>query len=401
MQAGLAAGKVLPRIQQDTCRCGGGPEAAVCCCQPGINPSRRTGWVNRLCHSCFVVAQGKRHGRAQLRRWLAHALAAVALAGAVFPAAARCLGLTQPLQPLAPGVWWLPSATGDSHAANRGQVSNLVLVRQGHGAGARLWALGTGPSPAFGRALACQVRRQLGTRVTDAISPWARPELVLGVAGLRRAGPLRHWAHASVAQAMAANCPHCVDRLRLRLGTAAADLGDQPISLPDQLLQGAQGRLGPFDWWLLPRTRGRGLTVWRLALPGQPVLWLAHGLLQGDGPPDGRDADLALLQQSSQQLAALAAGDGPAVRFMPEQGPLLAAGAPAQHARYWAGLLAAAEAAVLRGDDETAPPPVWPGLPAGWAGAPWQALNWQHAWREAEEAVLSAPPTPAPAASAP
>ncbi len=328
-------------------------------------------------------------------------------------AVADCVGLPQPLQPLAPGVWWLPSAAGDSNPDNRGQVSNLVLVRQGQGAAARLWAVGSGPSPAMGLALACQVQRQLGGRVTDVISPWSRPELVLGVAGLRQAEAqqpppppqpaLRHWAHASVAAAMAVQCPHCVERLRQRLGSAAGDLGAEPISLPDHLLQGEQGQLGPFDWWRLPRSDGRWLTVWRLALPGQAPLWLAHGLLQGAGPPDGRDADLALLQHADQRLAALSAADvaahGAAVRFIGEQGPLLAADAPARQARYWAELLAMAEAAVLRGDDETAPAPAWPGLPTAWAGQPWHAFNWQRAWRQMESAVLAAPA--APAASSP
>jgi hypothetical protein len=366
-----------------------------------------------VCQACTVLTQGKpevwQHtlppadrGRRLARRllWCGLWLGMVALWPQ--PAlSAACAGLPQPLLPLGADVWWLPSATGDSQAANRGQVSNLLLVRQGRGATARVWVLGSGPSPAWGRALACQVRRQLGGRVTDVVSPWARPELVLGVAGLRQAGPgrlpLRHWAHAAVAAAMAAQCPHCVDRLRLRLGTAAADLGDDPIRLPDQLLQGDQGQLGPFDWWRLPRSAGRWVTVWRLAGAGQAPLWAAHGLLQGAGPPDGRDADLALLQQSSAQLVALAAADGPAARFVGEQGPLLPAQAPAQHARYWADLRATAEAAVLRGDDETAPAPGWPGLPEGWRAQPWHALNWQRAWRQAEAAVLALPPATTPA----
>ena len=155
------------------------------------------------------------------------------------------------------------------------------------------------------------------------------------------------------------------------------------------------GQLGPFAWWRLPRSDGRWLTVWRLGLPGQPVLWLAPGLLQGEGPPDGRDADLAMLQHASQRLVALAAADGATAVFIGEQGPLLAAEAPAQHAAYWAGLLATAEAAVLRGDDELAPAPAWPGLPPAWASQLWHALNWQRAWRQVEAAVLAAPPEPA------
>lgn len=317
---------------------------------------------------------------------------------------AGCPGPALQIQRLAANLWWVPAATGDSDARNRGQVSNLVLVRDGAGASARWWALGSGPSPAWGRALACQLRIRLGGRITDVISPWARPELVLGVGGLAgAAAPApRHWAHADIADAMAQQCPHCADRLRVRLGAAATDLGDDPIRLPDQLLHGTHGRLGPFDWWRLPRGDNRWVTVWRFAPAGAPVLWVAHGLLQGAGPPDGRDADLALLQQSSAQLALLAAADGPATRHVGEQGPLLAADGPAVHARYWAGLLASARAAVDRGDDETAPAPGWPGLPPGWQAQPWHAINWQRAWRQVEPAVLAAPVArPASGASQP
>jgi hypothetical protein len=351
-----------------------------------------------------VLTQGKPlvEAAALVRRLLAVALAGLLMWWAPL-ASAACSGPPVPLVPLASGVWWVPSATGDSDAGNRGQVSNLVLVRDGQGPAARLWAVGSGPSPAWGRALACQVAQQLGQPITDVISPWARPELVLGVAGLQAAvpaaAPLRHWAHAVVAEAMAVQCPHCVDRLRQRLGPAAADLGDDPIRLPDRLLQGDQGRLGPFTWWRLPRSDGRWVTVWRLAPDGAPPLWLAHGLLQGAGPPDGRDADLALLQQSAQRLAGLVGADGAAVRLVGEQGPLLPADAPALHAAYWAALLASARAAVERGGDETAPAPGWPGLPSGWQGHPWHAINWQRAWRQVEPGVLAAPP-PAPASQA-
>ena len=308
--------------------------------------------------------------------------------GLPLAAAAGCPGPVVRFEPLAPGVWWVPAATGESDAVNRGQVSNLVLARDGR----RLWALGSGPSPAFGRALACQARQRLGGPVTDVVSPWARPELVLGAGALVRAGggtrAVRHWAHASVADAMAEQCPHCVDRLRQRLQAAAADLGDAPISLPRLRLQGEQGRLGPWSWWRLPRAEGRWVTLWRLH--GRP-LWVAPGLLDGAGPPDGRDADLALLQQSAERLAKLAGADGPAARFLGEQGPPMGAEAPARHAAYWQALLAAAEAAVERGDDESAPAPALDGFPATWAAHPWHGFNWQRAWRQVEPRVLAAP----------
>jgi len=406
--AGLAAGRPAGgrswvRIQQDTCRRATSPAAGCSGRFLGNTPPGAARGVTGVLQRCCVLAQYK----PQIARRLAGLALTLLLALAPPLAAAACRGLAQPLVALGPGLWWLPAVAGDSQAGNRGRVSNLLLLREGPGRGARWWLLGSGPSPAFGRALACQLQRQLGARVTDVISPWARPELVLGVAGLQAASgaPIRHWAHAEVAQAMAVQCPHCVERLALRLGPAAADLGADPIRLPGLRLQGDQGRLGPFDWWTLPRSAGRVVTVWRLAQPGRPALWLAPGLLQGEGgvgPPDGRDADLALLAQSAQRLAALAAADGPAARFIGEQGPPLPADAPLQHARYWTDLLAQARAAVERGDDETAPPPAWPGLPAGWAQAPWHALNWQRAWRQVEAEVLAAPvPAPSPAASAP
>jgi len=315
-------------------------------------------------------------------------------------AAPPCPGPPLTLQPLGAGAWLVPARPGDPDAANRGQVLNLVLVRDG----ARLWALGSGPSPAFGRALDCQARRHLGGPVTDVVSPWARPELVLGAAALVAAGggdaAVRHWAHASVAEAMAVQCGGCVQRLRQRLGAAASDLGADPVHLPSRRLDGDAGRLGPFGWWRLARADGRWLTVWRLppAADGTGgALWLAPGLLDGHGPADGRDADLAQLQRAAAQLAALAAADGPQVRFVGDQGPPLAADGAARQAAYGQALLAAAEAAVARGDDETAPAPAWPGLPPAWAAHPWHALNWQRAWRQVEPRVLLLPGAPAQA----
>lgn len=320
--------------------------------------------------------------------------AALVLASADIGAAPRPGVCPEPvlrLETLSPGLWWVPAHAGESDARNRGQVSNLVLAADPADR-RRLWLLGSGPSPAFGRALACQVQRQLGRRVTDVVSPWARPELVLGVTGL---GKVRHWAHAEVAAAMAEQCPHCVQRLRTRLGVAAGDLGRAPIPRPSQLLQGEQGRLGPWQWWRLPRAAGRVVTVWRTDAgdgPAAAALWFAPGLLGGSGPPDGRDADLALLAASAGQLAQWLQSDASRLsRLLGEQGRPMAAEAATEHQAYWTELLAQARAAIERGDSDTAPPPAWPGLPAGWSTHPWHALNWQRAWRQVEPEVLAAP----------
>ena len=74
----------------------------------------------------------------------------------------------------------------------------------------------------------------------------------------------------------------------------------------------------------------------------------------------------------------------PARRWMGEQGPLLDEDGVDDHVRYWPALQAAAEAAVARGDDETAPAPELPGLAALSQGL-LHGLNWQRAWRQSEE----------------
>lgn len=354
------------------------------------------GWLSLI--GCLGLAGGRVWAapaapavQASMRPAVERAGPAVSLAadakGLALPTA--CPGPVLRFKRLAPGLWLVPGFSGEADGLNRGQVSNLVLARQA----GRLWALGSGPTPAFGQALACQALQRLGLQLTDVISPWARPELVLGVAGVAQAAAaqglaLRHWALAEVAGAMAAQCPRCVERLQQRLQSAADDLGAAPISPPNRLLAGAQGRLGPFRWWRLPRSEGGWVTVWRVQ---DTALWVAPGLLDNSGPPDGRDADLALLQRSSQQLAGLAAADGPAARFVGEQGPVMDSGAPARHAAYWAVLLAAVAAAIERGDDESAPAPALAGFPAAWAQHPWHSFNWQRAWRQVETRLLEAP----------
>jgi hypothetical protein len=48
-------------------------------------------------------------------------------------------------------LWWVRAEHGDADASNRGVVSNLLIVRDGP----RVWAVGSGPTRAFGRALGC------------------------------------------------------------------------------------------------------------------------------------------------------------------------------------------------------------------------------------------------------
>jgi hypothetical protein len=296
--------------------------------------------------------------------------ATAAKAGAEAPA--TCPGPLLDFRPLAPGLWWLPGAPGDADAHNRGHVSNLLLAIDGR----RVWLIGSGPTPAFGQALACQVRQRWGRPVTDVVSPWPRPELVLGVAGL---GAARHWAHAEVALAMQQRCAACVERLRVPLGEAASDLGDAPVRVPTRLLHGSEGRLGPWRWWRWSRGPGFPVTAWQFR---SVALRHAPGLLWSGGAPDARDADIATLLQSTTALGRTAPQDAAAapLRWLGEQGPP-EAGLPARHQRYWADLLRDVALAQERGDDESAGAPASAHVPPG---DPRHALNWQRAWRQVE-----------------
>lgn len=291
------------------------------------------------------------------------------ITGAV--AAAPCAGPPIELRPVARNVWMVPGADGDSTPDNRGAISNLLAVRDGR----RLWLIGSGPSAVYARALNCHLQRGTGRRVTDVIAPWPRPELVLGQAGLAGA---RRWAHEDVAHAMQERCPRCVERLRLRLGSAANDLGANPIALPTRLLHGEHGTLGPLRWWRLRRSADTSVTVWSVP---RARLTTAHGLLWAEGAPDLRDAESGHLDEAWQQLEAL----GETARWLPEQGPLLDGSAPRQHRAYLQALRTAVEQAQDRGAPESDPAPKLAGVEDQFGQGQRHALNWQHVWREAEK----------------
>ncbi len=308
--------------------------------------------------------------------WLCCTLGCAPLMAQTVAAAPACPGPTLAFQPLADGLWLLPAAGEQADAGNRGQVTNLLLARhQG-----RLWLLGSGPSPAFGRALACQARQQLGLAVAEVAIPRARAELALGAAGLPGA---RLWATPAVRAAMQRQCPVCVERLRQQLGTAAADLGAAPVRMPRQMLRGSQGRWGPFEWRQISVAPGQVSTLWRHR--GADVQ-LGHGLLWFGAPPEARDAEIARLEQAT---AALLAAGGEGTRYVGEQGPVAGRAELLQLLDYWQWLQHAAADGVARGDVQAAAP-----LPAiaGWAAHPRHGLNWQRALRQAEDAFLGAAP---------
>jgi len=300
--------------------------------------------------------------------------------------ASVCAGPAVTLARLSPDLWWVAGAAGDGDAHNRGVTSNLLIVHER----GRTWLLGAGPSPAFGKALACHLKARTGWVVSDVIAPWPRPELVLGQAGFPAA---RSWAPVPVAATMHERCPRCVARMRLRLAEAASDLGPDPVRRPGHLLQGEQGHLGPFQWWLLRRAEATPVTVFRLR--NRP-LWVAHGLLWGEGPPDLRDAELPAMTASYQRLATLAAPDGPAARWLPEQGPWLPADGPAQHAAYLRALVATVQQAQQHGGLETDLPARLPGTAPVMNQGLRHGLNWQRAWHLLEDSAFD-PASPASA----
>lgn len=317
------------------------------------------------------------------------------------PSAGRqdtCEGPALHLRPLAPDLWWIASEPGEADARNRGHVSNILVGRDG----ARLWLIGSGPSPRFGVRLACQLRRSLGLAPTDVISPWPHPENVGGVAAL---GHVRHWAHADVARRMASHCATCVARLRLRLGAAAADLGDDPIRLPQHHVVGEQGRLGPWHWWRADRAPGVAVTVWQWR--DRPLLFAPGVLWQGEAP-DGYDTTAGEMAAASQALDRIAwhrraasvarwwstapttgerAAPATGWQWLGEQGGPLPADAAARHADYWRLLAAAAEEAAQRGDDGSAAPPVL-ARHGELSRSRAHALNWQRSVRQAEEGLF-------------
>ena len=313
--------------------------------------------------------------RSWVRSWAWVGTAALLLA-AIGPVDAAPACNEVPLTPLAPGLWLVPAPGPDSDAINRGHSSHLLLARDGP----RLWAVGNGPTPAFGERLRCTALLRLGQAPTDVLVPWAKAELTLGGRGLAAA---RTWAPAQVALAMAEQCATCVERLHQRLGDAAGDLGNDPVRLPQRQLHGPAGRLGPFDWWVLPRAEGRVVTVLRHRASG---VMSAHGLLWGDGPPDARDADVAMLVDTLARLRPLAPA---ATRWVGDSGPVLNAAGVAQQAAYVQALWVAAGQAVAQGGLGL-DAPMLAGL-EGLSAHPRHALNWQRAWRQAEEDFLRGP----------
>ena len=97
-------------------------------------------------------------------------LVAVLLLGGAMPSATAGSGAPCPsaqgfvaprLLALGPDLWRIEARVADADS----DTAQLVLAADGQ----RLWLVGSGPTPAFGAALACAVRGGLGQSVTDVL----------------------------------------------------------------------------------------------------------------------------------------------------------------------------------------------------------------------------------------
>ncbi|CAM5794581.1 hypothetical protein [Rhizobacter fulvus] len=312
------------------------------------------------------------------RGWVAALLAVSAAPGVA--AEAACDGLAEvPLVPVAAQVWRVPAARGESDAANGGVVAQLVVVQDG----ARVWLVGSGPTPAFGAALGCAIQRRVGRPVSDLVNTRAAPELALGNAAFPAA---RAWALPDVIATMRARCGTCLDRLKARIGAAGESLRHDRIRVPTQPVGGAgasRGALGPFAWRALPRARGERTLVLRHRATSIVV---AQGLLWTDDVPDLRETDSALLLASLRALQRFAVG----ARLLGEQGDVADAHAVARQVAYVDALRGAVRSHLERGDVDGAAG-IGVDLP-GFAALPGYArrhpLNLQRVWREREAELM-------------
>lgn len=274
-------------------------------------------------------------------------------------------------------AWWLPAADGPPSSSNGGHIAPLVAVQSG----SRLWLLGTGPTPTAGEAIARSLREVSGTDVTDVVVPFAHPALALGARSLATKPAVRHWAHADVIAAMRRRCASCAERWRAQLAEAGESLGAEPVHLPDHVLRGAAGRLGPLRWWRLSQGPTSPTTAW--VLPGGRR-WYTPGLSWGGEVPDLADTDLDSLRAGLMRLLAVLPTHE--VELLGQQGAPASRSVLLMQYRYLETLERSVRRAQLTGARETeaslAP------IGASAADKVRHSLNWQHAWRELERDTL-------------
>lgn len=295
------------------------------------------------------------------------------------------------LQAVARDVWRVAVDTGEASRGNGGWVTQSVVVVDG----ARVWLIGSGPTPAQGLRLRCAISSTLHRAVTDVINTRAHPELAL--ANLAFAGA-RLWALDDVANAMQQRCPQCLDRLQQRLSEHEDDASGKPsgahdpamslhpitIRVPDHRLPGDTGALGPFRWWAIERAAGERT----LLLLHRRSGWLiAQGLVWTGGVPNLRETSLDEMTTSLERLRSIAAQPD-VTGLIGEQGEPGSATVVADHLEYLSQLRQRTQQALDRGEVEGARPIELPAFADRPGYAAYHALNRQRVWRALERRLF-------------
>jgi glyoxylase-like metal-dependent hydrolase (beta-lactamase superfamily II) len=235
--------------------------------------------------------------------WCAALLAVLATACATLP------GEPRPQQ-VAPGVYMVQGAAGDTSPANLGRLGNSGFIVGDTG----VIAIDTGVSSLHGQALLAAIARVTDRPVKLALITHTRQEFLFGAGAFQERGIPVHM-HRRAAQLMAARCETCLKTLQRTLG--ADTLRGTAVFKPDAV----------FDADFTTDVIGRPVRVLHFGHSSGPgdiavldertATLFAGGLLSVQRIPDVFDSNLKGWQQALAALAARAPahivpGHGPA-----------------------------------------------------------------------------------------
>lgn len=291
---------------------------------------------------------------------------------------AACSGDLPRLQALGPATWWVAAARGAPDPGNGGVTVQALVARDGE---ARIWLVGSGPTPAYGARLACAIQAATGAAVTDIVDTRAAPELAMGSVAFAGA---RIWALPDVMRVMQARCATCQANLKAEIGAVAgASLVPASIRAPTRSVgEGDRGSVGPFDWIAFERAPGERVLVLRHRADHVVV---AQGLVWAGDVPDLRNLSTAMLERS---LVALEDWIGSSDALLGEQGGVADARALRRELDYLAALRGVVAPALARGDllgQDALELPPYAALPSYAQRHP---LNVQHLWAELEPGLF-------------
>ena len=247
---------------------------------------------------------------ASRRQFIAHALAALALACPAF--AARAAADSAPIE-LAAGVYMLPGTGGEPDETNLGRIGNAGFIVGPRG----VLVIDTGTSYRHGQALLAAIRSVTDQPVRLAIVTHTRQEFLFGATAFREQ-KIPVAMHRAAADLMATRCDTCLKTLRTLLGDDAmrgSAMFTPDIVFTDPLALDAAALIGrPIQLLHYGHSSGPGDTA--VYDPRTRTLF-AGGLLEAKRIPDVGDSDLPRWRDALRSLQALpvetiVAGHGPA-----------------------------------------------------------------------------------------